>query len=94
MALNSDIAFKFGCGRYIQERGAIEKNLLTELKRFGKKTLFVCGENGYRVAIKSIEKALEETLDKYVNGMCKSAVINDLSEESKEKMKNALLKIC
>ena len=36
----------------------------------------------------------EETLDKYVNGMCKSTVINDLSEESKEKMKNAILKIC
>ena len=29
MALNSDIAFKIGCGRYIQERKAIKNNLIT-----------------------------------------------------------------
>lgn len=61
MALNYDVAFKFGCGRYIQERDAITKNLCTELKRFGKKVLFVCGENGYRVAFEKIRKALDET---------------------------------
>lgn len=61
MALNSDIAFKFGCGRYIQERQAIVKNLAIELKRFGKKALFICGENGLRAAGDSIKKALEDS---------------------------------
>lgn len=59
MALNYDVAFKFGCGRYIQEREAITKNLYTELKRFGSKALFICGENGYRVAFEKIHKALD-----------------------------------
>lgn len=59
MALNSDIAFKFGCGRYIQERQAIERNLQTELKRFGTKALFICGENGIRVAGEQIRRALD-----------------------------------
>lgn len=61
MALNSDIAFKFGCGRYIQEKNAIVNNLATELKRFGKKILFICGENGYRVASDKIKEALKDT---------------------------------
>lgn len=58
MALNSDIAFKFGCGRYIQEQNAIEKYLATELKRFGEKPLLICGKNGYRVAGTKIENVL------------------------------------
>ena len=60
MALNSDIAFKIGCGRYIQERNAIVNNLKTELARFGKKPLFICGENGYRVASEKIKEALKD----------------------------------
>ena len=60
MALNSDLAFKFGCGRYIQERNAIVNNLETELNRFGKKILFICGENGYRIASDKIKEALKE----------------------------------
>lgn len=65
MALNSDIAFKFGCGRYIQERQAIENNLKTELKRFGKKALFICGENGVKAAGDKIKKALENSTVEY-----------------------------
>lgn len=65
MALNSDIAFKFGCGRYIQEREAIKKNLDTELKRFGKKVLFICGVNGMRVAGDMIKDALKDSSIEY-----------------------------
>lgn len=35
MALNSDIAFKMGCGRYIQERNAIVNNLKVGVCGFG-----------------------------------------------------------
>lgn len=52
MSKNYDVAFKFGCGRYIQEENAIENNLYNELKNLGKKVLIVAGNNGYRVAIK------------------------------------------
>ena len=65
MALNSDIAFKLGCGRYIQEREAIRKKLDTELKRFGKKVLFVCGVNGMKVAGHKIEEALRNSTIEY-----------------------------
>ena len=41
MGRNYDIAYKFGCGRYIQEENAIENNLFNELKNLGKKVLFV-----------------------------------------------------
>lgn len=58
MALNTDLAFKFGCGRYIQEQQAIRNNLLTELKRCGTKALFICGQNGIRVAGPQIRDAL------------------------------------
>lgn len=60
MALNTDYAFKFGCGRYIEERDAINKHLLCELKRFGTKALFICGKNGFRAAGEKIKKALDE----------------------------------
>ena len=65
MALNSDIAFKIGCGRYIQERNTIVNHLDTELKRFGKKALFICGENGYRVAGEKIITALKDSTLQY-----------------------------
>lgn len=65
MALNSDIAFKFGCGRYIQERQAIENNLEIEAKRFGKKVLFICGKNGIQAAGDKIKKALENSTVEY-----------------------------
>lgn len=58
MAVNSDVAFKFGCGRYLQEAGAIEKYLPIELERFGTKALILCGENGYRAAGEKIKAAV------------------------------------
>lgn len=61
MALNSDIAFKIGCGRYIQEREAIINNLDKELNRYGKKALFICGENGIRVAGDKIKETLAKS---------------------------------
>ena len=61
MARNYDVAFKFGCGRYIQEENAIENNLYKELKNLGKKVLFIAGNNGFRVAIDSIKKAIDGT---------------------------------
>lgn len=65
MALNSDIAFKFGCGRYIQEQNAIAKYLVTEVKRFGKKPLLVCGKNGYVAAGKNVEALLRDAEIEY-----------------------------
>lgn len=58
MAVNSDVAFKFGCGRYLQEAGAIEKYLPIELNRFGTKALVLCGENGYAAAGEKIKAAM------------------------------------
>ena len=61
MARNIDVAFKFGCGRYIQEENAIENNLYRELKHLGTKVLFVARENGRQAAEGSIRKALDGT---------------------------------
>ena len=37
MTRNIDVAYKFGCGRYIQGENAIADNLYNELKNLGKK---------------------------------------------------------
>ncbi len=61
MALNSDFAFKFGCGRYLQEKDAIKKHLLTELRRFGSKALFISGKNGFKAAGEKIKDSLNDS---------------------------------
>ena len=61
MARNIDVAFKFGCGRYIQEENAIENHLYRELKHLGKKALIVAGKNGIKHAGEPIQKALDGT---------------------------------
>lgn len=81
MALNSDIAYKFGCGRYIQEENAIEKNLYRELKNFGKKVLFVAGDNGYKVAFEFVQKALVNTDIEYEVIMFRSVPCFEKAEE-------------
>lgn len=58
MALNTDNAYKFGCGRYIQERDAIRQNLAAEVRRAGTKPYIVFGVNGRRVAGEQIYDAL------------------------------------
>ncbi len=60
-----DVAFKFGCGRYIQEENAIENNLYTELKNLGNKALFVARDNGFNAAEQKIRKALDGTVVTY-----------------------------
>lgn len=81
MAVNNDVAFKFGCGRYIQEENAIENNLYKELKNLGKKVLFVAGNNGYRVAIDSIKKAIDNTDIEYEIKMFDSVPCFENAEE-------------
>lgn len=61
MSRKLDIAYKFGCGRYIQEENAIENNLYRELKSLGNKVLFVARDKGCTAAIDSIKKALDGT---------------------------------
>ncbi len=89
MALNSDIAFKFGCGRYIQERQAIQHNLETEVKRFGKKALFVCGENGVKAAGDKIRKALEKSTAEYELSIFHSTPCLENADELADKAKKA-----
>jgi len=59
MSRKLDAAYKFGCGRYIQEENAIEKHLYNELKHLGNKVLFVARDNGCGAAIAGIQKALD-----------------------------------
>lgn len=60
MALNNDIAYKFGCGRYIQEKDAIRKNLAGEVRRIGSRPLVIYGKTGRNVAGGRIASALED----------------------------------
>lgn len=87
MAKNYDVAFKFGCGRYIQEENAIENNLYNELKNLGKKVLFVAGNNGYRVAIDRIKKAIDNTDIEYEVRMFDSVPCFENAEEIAEQIK-------
>ncbi|MCQ2386105.1 MAG: iron-containing alcohol dehydrogenase [Clostridia bacterium] len=60
MALNSDIAYKFGCGRYVQGKDALHDCLAEEINRLGKKPLFVMGYNGAKAAEAQIKEALDK----------------------------------
>lgn len=81
MARNIDVAYKFGCGRYIQDENAIENNLYKELKNLGKKVLFVSGKNGYKVAIDKIKKAIDNTDVEYEIKMFNSVPCFENAEE-------------
>ena len=87
MEKNYDVAFKFGCGRYIQEENAIENNLYNELKNLGKKVLFVAGNNGYRVAIDRIKKAIDNTDIEYEIRMFDSVPCFENAEEIAQQIK-------
>lgn len=68
-----DTAYKFGCGRYRQEKGIISK-AGEEIKRFGKKA-FVIGDNtALEITKEKLCKSLEENGVKYYiheyNGHC------------------------
>ena len=65
MTLNEDSTFKFGCGRYHQEKNAIEAYLKEEAERFGKRAFILAGENGYRVAHEKIANALRGSAVSY-----------------------------
>ena len=81
MARNIDVAFKFGCGRYIQQENAIENNLYNELKNLGTKVLFVVGSNGYKVAMDKIKKAIDNTDIRYEVRMFSSVPCFENAEE-------------
>lgn len=87
MSLNKDAAFKFGCGRYLQEAGAVEKYLAVEAQRFGTKAFILCGENGFKAAHEKIEKALSGSSVAFTYRMFSSTCCHenaaDLSEEIK-----------
>ena len=65
MSLNSDYAFKFGCGRYIQDENAIGKFLGAEAERAGTRAFVLCGNNGYTAAHEKIGRALDEAAFPY-----------------------------
>lgn len=81
MGRNIDVAYKFGCGRYIQQENAIENNLYKELKNLGTKVLFVAGENGYKVSIDKIKKAIDNTDIEYAVRMFDSVPCFENAEE-------------
>ncbi len=81
MERNIDVAYKFGCGRYVQQENAIENNLYNELKNLGNKVLFVAGSNGYKVAIDKIKKAINNTDIEYEIKMFNSVPCFENAEE-------------
>ncbi|WP_168356481.1 iron-containing alcohol dehydrogenase family protein [Petralouisia muris] len=60
-----DYAWKFGCGRYIQQREALE-TLPEEIKRLGDKPLIIAGPRAWEATEGRIEKALREAGIEYV----------------------------
>lgn len=54
-----DSAYKFGCGRYRQEKGLISK-AGEEIKRFGKKAFIIGGETALSITEEKLCKSLEE----------------------------------
>lgn len=88
MSLNSDHAFKFGCGRYIQEKNAIGKYLAAEAKRAGTKAFVLCGNNGYKAAHKKIDHALTEAAFPYqyrlFHSTCCLENADELAEETRK----------
>lgn len=54
-----DYAWKFGCGRYIQQREALE-TLPEEIRRLGDKPLIIAGPRAWEATEGRIEKALKD----------------------------------
>ena len=54
-----DNAFKFGAGRYIQERGALEQSA-AEISRLGKKALVIAGPRSLAATGGKVEQSLKE----------------------------------
>lgn len=81
MALNSDNAFKFGCGRYIQARDAIRANLAAEVLRAGKKPFIICGVNGKKAAGEQIADALHGAGIEYAETVFRGIACNETADE-------------
>ena len=52
-------AYKFGCGRYIQEAGALLR-IGEEAKRFGKKALILAGPTAWKVSEEKIVRGMKD----------------------------------
>ena len=52
-------AYKFGCGRYIQEAGALLR-VGEEAKRFGKKALILAGPTAWKVSEEKIVRGMKD----------------------------------
>lgn len=59
-----DIAYKFGCGRYRQEKGLIEKSG-EEIARYGKKAFIIGGATALSIVKDKLCKSLDENEVKY-----------------------------
>ena len=58
-------AYKFGCGRYIQEAGALLR-VGEEAKRFGKKALILAGPTAWKVSEEKIVRGMKDSGVDYV----------------------------
>lgn len=81
MSLNSDHAFKFGCGRYIQDKNAVGRFLAAEAERAGTKAFVLYGYNGYQAAHEKIDHALSEADFPYKNRLFHSTCCLENAEE-------------
>lgn len=81
-----DIAYKFGCGRYRQEKNLIEK-AGEEIKRFGKKAFIVGGETALSLTEEKLLKSLSENGVEYsvhcYSGHCSHKSADKMCEELK-----------
>lgn len=82
-----ETAYKFGCGRYVQESGAVRK-LPQELQRLGGKAFVLSGANAYAAAGPSLETALEGARFPYVHarydGPCCEEISVSLAAQARE----------
>ena len=79
-----DYAYKFGCGRYIQESGAVKRTATEVLRLNCKKAVIVGGKTALSVALNGIKASLEEKNVAYVvkehNGYCSFEAAYEISD--------------
>lgn len=68
METRMDAAYKFGCGRYVQEPGALER-VGPECGRLARKVLIVAGRTARALTEEAIEGSLRAA---GVTGLCRS----------------------
>ena len=83
-----DYAYKFGCGRYIQEQGAVKRTAAEVLRINCKKAVIVGGKTALSVALDKIKASLDEKNVGYEvaehNGYCSFEAAEKISSFMKE----------